>query len=383
MFENPITNSGKTPIMIVITAIIILQVISLRPYNYNMSAALKIDAHLDPIPEFWPKGFVIYEKGGYDGMYYYYVANDPLYTKKKLHNPYRYQRIFFSVLTKIIALDNNKVFPSVMFGINLFFLGLGMAFVMKILEKYKKNRWWVLLYGLSPPAIMTTMDLIPSSVSVSLGIIAIYYLIDNRIKISVACFAVAMLTREDAVLVFLVVLLWDFWEKRDFSRSTFLAISIIPFLAWHFYIFNSVDGTGLDTSSGVISKIPFIGIFHYFFYEAEFNGVMGIKNAISFSFFIFVMFAVWSLYKTKAYQNIYGIITLIYCILTVFTVASQWDNFNGLNRMFYNIYPFLILSFAVIGDRRMKPVVLLIGGYSLLTFMRIIFIHPVYPYFLS
>ena len=33
--------------------------------------------------------------------------------------------------------------------------------------------------------------------------------------------------------------------------------------------------------------------------------------------------------------------------LVLFTVASQWDNYNGLLRMFYGLFPFLVLAYCV------------------------------------
>ncbi|MEK7842079.1 MAG: hypothetical protein AAB197_05335, partial [Deltaproteobacteria bacterium] len=57
-----------------------------------------------------------------------------------------------------------------------------------------------------------------------------------------------------------------------------------------------------------------------------------------------------------------------------------WDNYNGLLRMFYGLFPFLIFSFCLEGDRLFKGAVYFTAVLSFLTVIRILFISPVYPF---
>lgn len=357
---------------------------SIRPYGYNLSSMIRITEREREgvVPEYFQKGFAIFKDGGYDGQCYYYVAMDPFIKAGLYRNAYRYQRILYPLISRALTFGNLSLLPYTMYLVNLASLAVGMYFFILILKHYSLSPLWSLFYGLSPPSIMTVQYDLPSPLSVALLIAAVYfYVVRDRVYVTAALFALAFLAREDSIVVFLPLILWDVIGKRSLKRAAVIASSLIPFFLWQYYVTSRIGEVPTGASSGVLSPIPFSGVAGYFS-SPTVTGPGGFqKNIVFFTVFAYFMAVgavmLRSLIKKR---HPFYMMAMAYPVLATFTVSSQWDNFSGLLRMFYGLFPFLTLSYAVDKSPAIRYSVYFIGLLTLLTVIRIVFISPVYPY---
>lgn len=333
-------------------------------------------------PEYFQKGMVIFDdKGGYDGQFYYYVAMNPFLEKGYFKNAYRYQRILYPLLARYLAFGKENLFQYTFYLVNLIALAAGMYFFILILRQYSLHPAWSLFYGLSPASIMTVQYNLPSPVSMALIIAAVYFYTNRRIFLTTFLMALSFLTREDSIMVLLPLLIWDYQCNKKSGRIFLLASCLIPFFLWQLFITTKLGDIPVATSKETIDFIPFAGIIGYI-KTIEFNSIKQFGRQISTiaTFFYFIALSIIIMKKLLSVRHLFYYIIAAYCILIVFTVPSQWDNYNGLLRMFYGIFPFLALSYCIEKDRLIKHSTYFIGILSFLTVIRILFISPVYPF---
>lgn len=372
------------PIVIVLAAMHALVMYSIKPYEYNLSSMMRISQNEKEgvAPEYFQKGMVIFDdKGGYDGQFYYYVAMDPFMNKGYFKNAYRQQRILYPLTARLFAFGKESLLPYTLYIVNLWALAIGMYFLILILKQYSVNPMWSLFYGLSPSSIMTIQYDLPSPLSIALIIAAIYFYINRNLILTVVFMALSFLTREDSIVVFIPLLIWDYQCKRQFKRIVLLMSCLIPFFLWQLFVTAKLGNAPMTTSAEAISFIPFSGVIGYI-KTIEFHDIKQIGRQLS-TLVVFSYFAILSIIiarKSLSLRHLFYYVVAAYCLLAVFTVPSQWDNYNGLLRMFYGLFPFLILSFCLERDRLLKGVVYFMGALSFLTVIRILFISPVYPF---
>src|SRR3989339_1033763 len=171
------------PIIITLLAVHALVMYSIKPYKYNMSSMIHISQNEKEgvAKEYFQKGMVIFDGGGYDGQFYYYVAMDPFLEKGYFKNAYRQQRILYPLLARCLAFGNEGLIPYTLYIINLLSVAVGMFFLILILRQYSLHPMWSLFYGLSPSSIMTIQYDLPSPLSIALIIAAVYFYANKRI----------------------------------------------------------------------------------------------------------------------------------------------------------------------------------------------------------
>lgn len=376
----------KTVLLIALTLIAVnaLVLYSIRPYGYNVSALIRINEFEKEgaTPRYFQKGMVIFQDGGYDGQAYYYVAMDPFLTLGHFRDAYRQQRVFYPLLSRALALGDSGRVPFSMYAVNLLALAAGMFFFIRILGHYSLDPAWSLLYGLSAPSIMTIQYDLPSPLSIALLIAAVYfYVVRGNLNVTAFFFALAFLTREDSIVIFLPLLAWDAQKTRSIKRGAVLLSSLVPFFLWQYFITVKLGALPTGASAEVISPVPFSGILGYL----KTVRLAGLKESLKelSTVFVFIYFLAVTvvvglrLIKTR---HLFYYVAFAYCVLSVFTVPSQWNNYNGLLRMFYGLFPFLALSYAVERDRAVKYAAIFSVTLTVLTVVRILFISPVYPF---
>ena len=389
------------PILITLVAVNLLVLFSIRPYEYNVSSMIRISQNEAEgvVPEYFQKGMVIFkDKGGYDGQFYYYAARDPLMQEGYFTNPYRRQRVLYPLLSNILALGSPERLAYSMYAVNLLSLGLGMFFFIGILRRCGVNPYMSLFYGLSAPSMMAMLYDVPSPLSFFLIIASIYYYIDSRLMpreqridkkliVSSLFMALAFLTREDSIMVLAPLIAWDLQQEKSIRRAIILAASLLPFFLWQFFVALKLGSIPASASTDAIRFIPFAGITEYFVPQIKGVGGLGMKALLTLSasvmvlvFFSAVSVAVVAALRVK--QELYYYIVSAYCLLVLFTVASQWDNYNGLLRMFYGLFPFLVLAYCVEKKRSFKYLVWSTAALSFLAVVLVLFVSPVYPYIL-
>ncbi len=86
---------------------------------------------------------------GYDGQFAYFIARDPLNGWQHCDAPsYRYQRILYPLLARILALGQPTAVPWTLIALNVVALTGGTYFTERLLAARGVSRWYALGYGL-------------------------------------------------------------------------------------------------------------------------------------------------------------------------------------------------------------------------------------------
>ena len=170
---------------------------------------------------------------GYDGQFAYYIARDPLYGWQHCDVPaYRYQRILYPLLVRLLALGQERLLPYSLIMINLAALATGTWLTEMILRQHHMSRWYALTYGLYAGQLMATRLLLAEPLAHALCQAGVLAAERDRWRWSVLFFALGVLAKETA-LVFVAGYLLYFLVQSQWRRLLGLGLGAgVPFLAW-------------------------------------------------------------------------------------------------------------------------------------------------------
>lgn len=185
---------------------------------------------------------------GYDGQFAYYIARDPLNGWQYCDVPaYRYQRILYPLLARLLALGQEAWLPYTLPLLNLAALGVGTWLTEQILRRYRMSRWYALTYGLYAGQLMSVRLDLNEPLAHALVQAAILFAERDRWRWGVLFFALAALAKE-TMLVFVGGYLLFLVVRRQWGRSAGLALGVgLPFLAWQGVLWAWLGRPGLGS----------------------------------------------------------------------------------------------------------------------------------------
>lgn len=219
-----------------------------------------------------------YFSAGYDGQYDYYIAVDPTHAYQFIASPgyppaYRYTRILYPMLARLLALGQPAWVPFTLILINWLALAGGTLAVAAWLKRKDRSPWLALVYAFATGVFVGLLcDL---NEPLAFGLVALgVYLSDfggrRRIFWSAVAFGLALLARE-SVAVFpavygLALLLAGAgrWRARVAahwrSAVLFLGTAFLPFAAYKAFLTVWLGSAGVP--AGVQPMlIPLAGLF--------------------------------------------------------------------------------------------------------------------------
>jgi hypothetical protein len=170
---------------------------------------------------------------GYDGQFYYYIARDPASAWRHMDVPaYRYQRIFYPMVVRLLALGDERLIPWVMALVNLASVAVSVAVVEALLAERGIGRWYALPVGLFAGQVFAVVAVLAEPLALCLSLVAIW-MCDRGWWIWGAVFAaLAALTKETQLVVVAGYVLY-LAKRRRFGRALALgAVGGVPFVAW-------------------------------------------------------------------------------------------------------------------------------------------------------
>jgi len=122
--------------------------LTLARYNFDPKYFALIGTQYDPgLSEGRP---------GYDGQFAYQIARDPLNGWAKIDVPaYRYQRIVYPIVARLLALGHADLVPWTLIVVNIMALTAGVWLTEEVLRHFGVSRWYALIYGLSAGTLMS------------------------------------------------------------------------------------------------------------------------------------------------------------------------------------------------------------------------------------
>jgi hypothetical protein len=212
-------------------------------------------------------------EGGYDGMYMYFMAYDPLllafkdtpdrYGQVVDQPPYRYTRVGFSVLTKLFSWNHPEWFPRTMMWLIIVSHLLAALALGGILRHGGLSPAWALLYVFVPGFVQSLFTGLPESIAAAGMLTTVWLILKSRIALGALCLAATLLVRETGAILVVAMVLWLWGARREWRSGFIIGLSVAPLLAWRAYVawrlFPVSGWDGFFFSPGNIG-MPFKGI---------------------------------------------------------------------------------------------------------------------------
>jgi len=209
---------------------------------------------------------------GYDGQFSYFIALDPRPSVVREHldvPAYRYQRILYPLLARLLALGQPKFIPWTLIAVNFVAHIVGTYLVEQWLTLHSVSRWYALTYGLWAGLLMAARLDFNEPVCYALVAGALLSHQRSRYWLSALCLALALFAKETALL-FWIALIVSLMLTRTVRPSFFtlsplhlVTLSILPFIAFQFFLYRTFGSLGL-TSGGYLATpfeiIPYLGL---------------------------------------------------------------------------------------------------------------------------
>jgi len=272
---------------------------------------------------------------GYDGQFSYYIARDPLSAPQHMDVPaYRYQRILYPALARILSLGQLPLIPWALLLINVVALAGGTALLEVLLNAERVSRWYALTYGLFSGVLVAVRACTNEPLAYGLVIAAIVAMqhaetlrqaaksAASRVALwqagAIGLLALAALTKE-TTLFFAAGYTIYYLTQRYWRSALMVAIgALLPFALWQVYLHSWLGAWGIG--SGGAGATPFEII--------PFNGIWRIGEG---GLIVFVLFGV-----------------LVIPAALVPTVWALWQTIRDVLRRRWHPYVFLLLANASI-----------------------------------
>ncbi len=245
----------------------------LRPWHVVLLCSL-IYAAITLMGHNWdPMSFVIRGKAfdplasnsslGYDGQFAYQIAHHPLNAAPYLDAPaYRYQRILYPVIARMLSLGIPELLPWTLIIVNLIALPTGTAVTEAILAQHSVNRWYAMTYGLFIGLFMPIRLNLTEPLAYLLVQVGVLAFLRGQPRSSGAAFALAALTREVTLLFPIGYALYMLGQRRWREGLVWVSVVFTPFVAWQVALWLWLGEWGVG-SGGALSTpfqtVPFRG----------------------------------------------------------------------------------------------------------------------------
>ena len=218
---------------------------------------------------------------GYDGEFFYYLALDPINAHAYMDfSTYRYTRVLYPMLARLLALGQPGLIPITLFLINWLAIAGGTLAVAAWLKRSGHSPWFGLVYGFYPGLDLALQRDLSEALAYGLVAAAVYVFDfgpgagSKKIWLSAGIFALAALARETTAifpLVYGVVLLqgagnWRRPIRVDWLRAVFFVALALGPLALYKLLLLLWLGAGHDVGIP-LAHLPFQGLWHWHYWE--------------------------------------------------------------------------------------------------------------------
>lgn len=210
---------------------------------------------------------------GYDGQYMYLLAFDPFlqrfrdmparYREVADLPPYRYGRIGFPVITRVLSGGRPDLFPTVMLWL-VVAAHFGVAAMLAALAARQGWSPWLGLVYLTIPGFVSSLTFgLPESLA-ALGLVCgVYGWTVGRPWLIVTGFGASLLVRETGVILVMSLFAANLWTSRSKALGVALLAAVCPLVAWRLYVasrlFSDFGWSALFPSPGILD-VPLAGI---------------------------------------------------------------------------------------------------------------------------
>lgn len=199
---------------------------------------------------------------GYDGQFAYQIAMNPAGAAPFIDVPaYRYQRILYPLLARVLAFGQPGLIPWTLILVNIAAIGLGTWLTALILVKLRVNRWYALAYGLYGGQLLSLRTDVNEPLAQGLVQLAMWAWLTERRWLAIVGFGLAGLAKETA-LVFLGAYMLYCLVTVEWGWFIKLGLAWIPYGALQLFLLGWLGSLGLGSGGAgatSFSPIPLMG----------------------------------------------------------------------------------------------------------------------------
>jgi hypothetical protein len=192
---------------------------------------------------------------GYDGQFAYQIASNPSGAAPYLDVPaYRYQRILYPILARLLAFGQSGLIPWSLILVNVVAIGLGTWATERLLADFRMNRWYALTYGLYGGQMLSLRTDLNEPLAQGLVQLAILAWAREQRLWAIVAFALAALTKETTLIFLAAYILYTLF-RREWLWVIGLGLAAIPFIVYQFWLWTWLGNSGVG--SGGAGATPF------------------------------------------------------------------------------------------------------------------------------
>ena len=198
---------------------------------------------------------------GYDGRFSYHIAVNPLGSTQGLDEPnYRYQRILYPLLVKLLSLGIPELVPWLMIAVNwaaTLATGYSLGRLLA-LRKVPPGYVFVLVFSLGYLLAMR-MDLL-EPMALALALAGWFLYRRCRTGAAILFFILSGLTKEIGLVFPFALAVWELLRLRPLRSLVVLGTSLAPYLLLMVYLSNRFGYPDLAVEKSALYLIPYGGL---------------------------------------------------------------------------------------------------------------------------
>jgi hypothetical protein len=258
---------------------------------------------------------------GYDGQFAYYIAVDPLGAPAHIDDPpYRYQRILYPLLARLLSLGQPALTPWALILINVASISMSAELLGRMLGRSDLSPYLALLVPLWLGQIFALRADLNEPLCFLLVVFALDLYERGRYLPSALALAAGTLAKESALLFLPAAVLVLLLARRWRLAGEYALIVLLPYMALQLWLYLWLGRLGIAGNGVHFEWIPFYGI--------AFNGLAATRIFLTLFFAVpvtgLLVLAARQLVRTP--QSVYAWALLVNCLFIVFlTRASMTD----------------------------------------------------------
>jgi hypothetical protein len=316
----------------------------------GISQLLHLGEHYLKDSSFLPDGVKL-EPEGYDGQFFFYMAQDPLARRGAWVNidspAYRYQRILLPVIMYGLTGGDRNTLPAAMILFNITCLLGCLIVVLYWLRELGASRLWAVFlffnYGVFYPAFAGLSEPLANL----LLLLSLYWIWDDKPGRAAWCMSLMVLAKEYYVILPAAAFIWVLFSKHK-TRLCYLTPLLIAGL-WQTAVYWRFGVWSIEQSAGNFSW-PLLGLVNHL-------SATPYLSHMVFCLAVLLLLGVtlWQWIKGPRSEEL--VLLSLFLLLPLIAGPSIWASENGFMRVFSPAY--LLYLLVLMGER--TPVLALVG----------------------
>lgn len=196
---------------------------------------------------------------GYDGQFAYQIAVHLARAGPYLDVPaYRYQRILYPLLARMLALGNPRWVPWTLILLNWGALVVGTWLMERLLEGFGASRWYALGLGLYSGQLLAFRLDLNEPLATALVLAALGHLQRERWLWAGLWLALATLAKETSLVFTAGVLAWLLWSRRARLAGRVAAVALGPAALYQVLLAVWLGRPGLGSGGAGATSFPWL-----------------------------------------------------------------------------------------------------------------------------